>query len=144
MICRSCDHGNRYCGPECAALVRRDSLRADGATYQATDIGRKNHAARQQRYLERQEAKMTPHSSTDPDACSSEQETCADPAPDTPTSPAPERIDARPTVPQLTDDDLVITIGPAAALRADKSYRWTIVRCHFCGRICGLLSRPPP
>jgi hypothetical protein len=50
-ICSHCDKGNRYCSPQCSYQARRDSLRRAGASYQQTDQGRINHAARQQNYL---------------------------------------------------------------------------------------------
>ena len=64
-ICRWCDRGHRYCSTECAQEARRESQRRSGALYQATDRGKKNHAARQQRYLMR---RMTHRSSPQPDS----------------------------------------------------------------------------
>lgn len=58
VICRHCDHGNRYC-PECAPLAFRESHRRADAEYQKTDRGKENHTARQQRYLIRLEEEMT-------------------------------------------------------------------------------------
>ena len=55
-ICSHCDRGNRYCSPQCSYQARRDSLCRAGASYQQTEQGRINHAARQQNYLIR---KMT-------------------------------------------------------------------------------------
>jgi late competence protein required for DNA uptake (superfamily II DNA/RNA helicase) len=52
VICRHCDHGNVYCR-SCAPVAGREShCRAD-AEYQKSDRGKKNHKARQQRYLEK-------------------------------------------------------------------------------------------
>jgi len=58
-LCRPCDRGNRYCGDICSRAARRKSTRRAGARHQETTRGRANHAARQQRYLDRREAKMT-------------------------------------------------------------------------------------
>ncbi len=61
-VCRRCDHGNIYCAQGCAEASRQESVRDAGEKYQETARGKDNHAARQQRYLERQEsrrAKMT-------------------------------------------------------------------------------------
>ena len=52
-ICRHCDRGQRYCGPDCAQAARRASRRAAGARYQRSRPGRMNHARRQGRYRTR-------------------------------------------------------------------------------------------
>jgi hypothetical protein len=52
-ICRHCDRGNRYCGPDCAQAARRASRRAAGARDQRRRPGRMNHAQRQRRYRAR-------------------------------------------------------------------------------------------
>ena len=57
-ICSKCDRGHIYCVC-CAPLARRESLQAAGQRYQQTSRGRRHHAARQQRYLQRQDTKMT-------------------------------------------------------------------------------------
>lgn len=62
-ICSHCDRGNRYCSEECSYQARRDSMRRAGASYQQTEQGKINHAARQQRYLIR---KMTHQCSRQP------------------------------------------------------------------------------
>jgi hypothetical protein len=60
FLCRWCDDGNVYCGDTCSEVGRSESQRAAGRRYQQTEAGRSNHAARQQRYLDRREAaKMT-------------------------------------------------------------------------------------
>ena len=64
-ICQKCDHGNQYCRT-CAPLARRDSLLRAGARYQRTERGRRNHAARQQRYLDN---KMTEHKANERAFC---------------------------------------------------------------------------
>lgn len=63
QLCRRCDRGNRYCQRGCANEARVESLRRAGRRYQQSDRGRANHAARQQRYLEREAEKMTHHGS---------------------------------------------------------------------------------
>ena len=79
-LCRRCDRGNRYCGAECASRAHKDSVRKAGAAYQRTEAGRKNHAARQQAFLERREAKMTHQGSPS--------------LVEAPSSPAPEAMPA--------------------------------------------------
>lgn len=58
-ICRGCDRGNIYCTADHARQRRRESWRRSSAAYQRTERGRANHAARQARYLDRRELKMT-------------------------------------------------------------------------------------
>jgi len=62
-ICSRCDRGNIYCGKACSAAARKASQRRSAERYQKSERGRALHAARQQRYLERREAKMTHHGS---------------------------------------------------------------------------------
>lgn len=85
FICQGCDHGNIYC-PPCAPVARKESQQGYGNKYQKSDVGRANHAARQQLYLDRKErdqlaqqrcsmctesAKMTQHGSSVADEASS-------------------------------------------------------------------------
>jgi hypothetical protein len=53
-LCPSCDHGQRYCGRRCAAEHRRRQQREASRAYQATRRGAHLHAARMQRYRDRQ------------------------------------------------------------------------------------------
>lgn len=46
IICRRCDRGQIYCGPNCALEVRRRNQREARRRYQATDRGRRMHADR--------------------------------------------------------------------------------------------------
>ena len=52
-VCGSCDRGTRYCSEACATLVRRAQTRLAGKRYQASERGRRAHAARQARYRSR-------------------------------------------------------------------------------------------
>jgi hypothetical protein len=56
-VCRSCDHGRRYCSPLCRASARNLQHRAASARYQRTLFGACNHAKRQQAYRQRQRAR---------------------------------------------------------------------------------------
>jgi hypothetical protein len=59
-ICRSCDHGQRYCSAACRKRRRSQQLRAAGRRYQATDAGRLAHRCRQREYRQRDsEASVT-------------------------------------------------------------------------------------
>ena len=51
-ICRSCDHGNRYC-MACAPIARQEARKRATARYQSSQQGKLKHAARQSRYRER-------------------------------------------------------------------------------------------
>lgn len=80
LLCRACDRGNRYCGPVCSRQARADSLRRAGARYQRSEAGKINHAARQQAYLARRDAKMTHQGSRATEETSSSPATDAVPA----------------------------------------------------------------
>lgn len=64
-VCQNCDRGQRYCSKHCSHDARKEQMRCAGITYQATEAGRQNHAARQQTYLVRKE-KMTHQGSNSP------------------------------------------------------------------------------
>jgi hypothetical protein len=53
VICRRCDRGQVYCGPECALEVRRRNQREARRRYQATDRGRRMHVDRSREYRAR-------------------------------------------------------------------------------------------
>jgi hypothetical protein len=54
LICSCCDRGNIYCNGGCAEAARRTKQRVAGQRYQDTSRGRRNHAARAERYRARQ------------------------------------------------------------------------------------------
>jgi hypothetical protein len=53
VICRRCDRGQVYCGPDCALEVRRRNQQDARRRYQATDRGRRMHADRSRKYRAR-------------------------------------------------------------------------------------------
>lgn len=53
FICSPCDHGNIYCGDQCAAIARKNSLHSANQRYQNTRRGKMLHADRQHRYRQR-------------------------------------------------------------------------------------------
>ena len=65
IICSCCDRGQIYCNGDCAAQARRQTLKAAGRRYQASQRGRMRHAARMGRYRSRQK-KVTHHGSPAP------------------------------------------------------------------------------
>ena len=54
LVCRRCDRGQIYCATGCAAVARLQSQRDAGRRYQCSRPGRFRHAARTQRWRERQ------------------------------------------------------------------------------------------
>ena len=54
LVCSRCDRGQIYCATGCAAVVRQQSQREAGRRYQGGLRGRFRHAARTQRWRERQ------------------------------------------------------------------------------------------
>jgi len=54
LVCSRCDRGQIYCATGCAAVVRQQSQRDAGRRYQCSRPGRFMHAARTQRWRERQ------------------------------------------------------------------------------------------
>ena len=54
LVCSRCDWGQIYCATGCAAVVRQQSQREAGRRYQGDLRGRFRHAARTQRWRERQ------------------------------------------------------------------------------------------
>ena len=67
IICGCCDRGQVYCNDGCAPRARRQTLQAAGRRYQASQRGRRRHAARMDRYRSRQK-KVTHQGSPRPPA----------------------------------------------------------------------------
>ena len=59
LICSHCDRGQIYCAGDCARAARKESQNQSGQRYQASRRGQLNHAARQAKYRERQQHKVT-------------------------------------------------------------------------------------
>lgn len=64
LICSHCDRGHIYCAGDCAHAARKESLNQSGQHYQSSRQGQLKHAARQARYRERQQQKVTHQGST--------------------------------------------------------------------------------
>lgn len=64
-LCSSCDRGQRFCGG-CRPEQRREVVRRAGAAFQGKLRGRRLHAARQARYLERRRDKFVAPKVTHP------------------------------------------------------------------------------
>lgn len=126
VICRHCDNGNVYC-QSCAPVAELESHRRADAKYQQTERGRKNHKARQQRYLEKMTDKGSrgslpaSPSRANAEAASSasakeERDACSSPSSATTTEPQPA----------------------GAARRSDGDSGHS---CDFCSRLCSAYLR---
>lgn len=62
VLCRRCDHGQRYCGAACRAEARRQCLRRAGRRYRQSPAGRAANAERQRRLRARRGSGVTHHS----------------------------------------------------------------------------------
>ena len=56
VLCRQCDRGQIYCGPECSAQSRSERCREARQRYAQGRAGRHGNAARQHRFRQRQRA----------------------------------------------------------------------------------------
>jgi hypothetical protein len=132
-ICRDCDHGNRYCAGECAAVRRRESLHRAGARYQCSYRGASRHAARQSAWRERQAQKVTHHGSVPP-------------------AVAGTVVASSPLCPPSlgTHADLVPLACTMALAVGKRSTRWPLQRtprspgCSFCDRTLPPFARLGP
>ena len=112
-ICRPCDRGNRYCGPECSAKSRAETKRRASKRYQETPAGRENHRQRQTRYLIRRSNSTSDESVTHQGS-----------------PPEPFSVSVSP---QIVDQPSWVAAGdsPSSENRACSS---SSRRCCWCGR----------
>jgi hypothetical protein len=129
-ICCNCDHGNRYCEGECAAVRRRESLHRAGARYQCSYRGACRHAARQSAWRERRAQKVTHHGSLDP-ATAGTVTTRSSPC------PPPEGIHADFVSLAVLPSTLALVTGPRTA-------RWPLQRTPRSPPGCSFCDRPLP
>jgi hypothetical protein len=59
LICSHCDRGHQYCSQACARQARRQSHNRANQKYSQTLRGKHANAARQKRYRQRQQQKVT-------------------------------------------------------------------------------------
>jgi hypothetical protein len=133
-ICTRCDRGQCYCTSECSKEAYRQQVLEAGARYQATEKGRLNHKVRQQRYLERQEKTMT-HKGPPWEAD------------DLPLRPCPEAEywAVSPGREEVNDADEIEESSPSQEMPSPVVSRSSdLVRCDFCGRLCGEFARLAP
>jgi len=139
-ICRSCDHGNIYCGEECAEQQRHATNRRSGQRYQRTYRGRLNHAARQMRYRERQARKVTHHPFPLPSRPPKVRLARTRPVEWAAGHREKEGCDGR----QEHSAGAAASVRLAVRSRQAESENAAFVRCDFCGRRCAPWARLGP
>ena len=135
-ICRDCDHGNRYCGGECAKIRRRESLRRAGERYQLSYRGACRHAARQSAWRERQAQKVT-HQGSLPTA-----DTLIVVAISTQTATQGTHVDIASIQPPPQPHRMAHAVFSAAPTRAHG--RWHAHRMAPCAHRCSFCWRALP
>lgn len=165
-ICRGCDRRHRYCSRKCSRLARDEAKIVWGAAYQRTPIGRQKHAARQMAYQHRQREKKTRQHEIVTRQSSPTSVAAVILGPDldaTDVSSAPDAEekddDATPALPDAreVDTSAVFTVpadapvapatgtvdsGPGSMEKGLEA--GVLVRCDFCGRLCGPMARTEP
>lgn len=142
-ICQGCDHGNIYC-PPCSQEARKESQHRSGAKYQATERGKENHAARQQRYLDYKEQ----------DQAAQQTCTCMESQKMThhgsPVADEASPLWAQPEVPETSvlrreNANVYYQLQPPSetdeATTIDEDTEPGVVPCAFCGQLCGPYTR---
>lgn len=128
LVCIGCDRGRRYCGSECSAQARRQSLRTNGKNYQSTRTGRMAHARRAQRYRLRKREQLAQLSPPPPPPSSS---------PSPPPLPPPRDGDASVgSQGACAGGVLAAELGGLQAT-GDEPLR----PCHWCARGCHSVVR---
>ncbi len=173
-LCTRCDRGQVYCEKVCSEEARRESCKLSGQRYQATERGKRKHAARQVRYCMRQAEEIMTHQgiaaeggtvvlegmsngsspAREPEVHFECEETqgCSAPGPESQS----KRGDATVCSAQEPEDrsergSPCCSGAPEPAVRQKCSasgYRRSpseraagLVRCSFCGRLCGPFAR---
>ena len=145
LVCSHCDRGQIYCASGCAALARQQSQRDAGRRYQCTRPGRFMHAARTQRWRERQALLAVPLAGSEM-ATPQSVTHHGSPAPASdavliavPTPVAGAAVPTAPT-PSAQPCTTITTSGassPAASLPLSAS-AW---HCHWCHTPCAACVR---
>ena len=166
-ICQGCDRGNIYC-PPCAPVARKELKQGYTNTYQKTEAGKANHAARQQRHLDRKErdqlaqqhcctcsesAKMTQHGSAvadeasslgaQPEVLSTSVLTKEIADVHSPVRPLPKTAYKAGSATESADRAFVVGTNAPAGTDAPQGGATDsgIVTCGFCGQRCGPYAR---
>lgn len=155
LVCSRCDRGQIYCAAGCAAVARLQSQRDAGRRYQCSRPGRFMHAARTQRWRERQALLAVPLAGSE---MATPQSVTHQGSP-TPASdavllgvPTPVAAAAVPAVPAPPAQPCkTITTGSASSPAATLPLTSSAWRCHWCHTPCSARvrleflrhSRPP-
>jgi hypothetical protein len=145
LVCSRCDRGQIYCAAGCAAVARQQSQREAGRRYQCSRPGRFMHAARTQRWRERQALLAVPLAGSEMAAAQSvTHQGSPTPASDAVLVgvPTPMATAAAPaaSAPSTQPCTTVTTSGAscAAATLPLTSSAW---RCHWCRAPCAARVR---
>ena len=139
LVCSRCDRGQIYCATECAAVARLQSQRDAGRRYQCSRPGRFMHAARTQRWRERQALSVVPLASSEiatPQSVTHQ----GSPAPVSDavlTAPSPMPAAATPALASTDQPCTAITTNSACSPAATLP-GW---RCHWCHTPCSARVR---
>ena len=138
LVCSRCDRGQIYCATGCAAVVRQQSQRDAGRRYQCSRPGRFMHAARTQRWRERQallavsaarSEMATPQSVT--------HQGSPLPASDAVLAvPSPMSAAATPAPASTAQSCIAITTRSASLPAATLPLTSSAWRCHWCHTPC--------
>jgi len=159
LVCSHCDRGQIYCATGCAAVVRRQSQRDAGRRYQGSLRGRFRHAARTQRWRERQAALTVPVARTEmatPQSVThqgspvpaldavltippSMPAVAAQPAPTSAAQPC--RIVTTSSATTSTTPASSAADHPAPMPGLSSSLTWPTWRCHWCCTPCAAAVR---
>lgn len=133
VLCRRCDHGQRYCTRSCSRQARGSARRRSAQRYQRSRGGRRVHAARSRRWRERQ-PRIDPGPS---DALANKvtHQGSQDPVPDAPLaewSPDSATSKLRPLTQACTSAQAGTLAATLVATLVVESGA-TPVRCRRCG-----------
>ena len=132
FLCPQCDHGQRYCSPECREAARRLRHCAADAKYQKTPHGARQHAHRGQKYRDKKRAHTE---KSDP------EKIVTDPPFSVADSPSSCGGDDTPPTPQPQIQPLPTPSLPAST--TSRPISEGRLRCQFCGCRGYLQKRHP-
>ena len=159
LVCSRCDRGQIYCATGCAAVARLQSQRDAGRRYQCSRPGRFMHAARTQRWRERQallavplagSEMATPQSVTHQGSPSPGSDAVLVAVP-TPLATAAVPAASAAPAPSTQPCTIVTTSGASSPDAATFPLALSAWRCHWCHTPCSARirldflrhSRPP-
>ena len=145
LVCSRCDRGQIYCATGCAAVARLQSQRDAGRRYQCSRPGRFMHAARTQRWRERQALLAVPLADSEmatPQLVT--HQGSPSPASDAvlvavPTPVAGAAVPAAPA--PSTQPCTTVTTSGASSPAATFDQTLSVWRCHWCHTPCSARMR---